>query len=109
MPKRKSTQLTNKNTINIVINEKPKRRRRRRRRPKALMNSVNNLRFSNNLKPILSYQPLSYQMFHQDRLTTEGLKESQIRTTEALQRLTEFMAANMGQRRDEGVIEEKMG
>ena len=101
MPKRKSTQLTNKNTINIVINENPKRRRRRRRRPKALMNSVNNLRFSNNLKPILSYYPLSAQMFHQDKLTTEGLKESHIKTTEYLKKLTDFMTSNMGQRREE--------
>ena len=107
MPKRKSkkTQLTNKNTINIVINEKPKRRRRRR--PKALMNSVHNLRFRNNLKPILSYYPLSTQMFHQDKLTTEGLIESNIKTTEALKKLTEFMTSNMGQRREEGEIEEK--
>ena len=100
MPKRKSknAQFINENNIKIVVNTEPKKRRRRRRKrkPKAIMNSINNLRFRNNLKPVLSNIPLSTQIIHQDKLTTDGLKESNIRTTEALKQLTNFMTSNMG-------------
>jgi hypothetical protein len=120
MPKRKykkKAQFINENNIKIVINSEPKKRkvRRRRRKPKALMNRVNNLRFKNTLKPILSNIPLSTQIIHQDKLTTDGLKESNIKTTEALKQLTNFMTTNMGRTNnypqlpstDTPIIEEK--
>ena len=96
---RNRTQFINRNNIRIVINnEQPKKRRRRRRRkPKASIDRVNNLRFNNNLKPVLSHIPLSTQVIHQDKLTTEGLKESHVRTTQALKQLTDYMTTHMGQ------------
>jgi len=105
----KKAQFINENNIKIVVNSEPKktRRRRRRRRPKASIDRVNNLNMNNQLKPLLNNYPLSKQMFHQDKLTTDGLKESNIKTTEALKQLTNFMTTNMGRRKSYPSLEDK--
>jgi len=104
----KKAQFINENNIKIVVNSEPKKtRRRRRRRPKASIDRVNNLRMNNQLKPLLNNYPLSKQMFHQDKLTTDGLKESNIKTTEALKQLTNFMTTNMGRRKSYPSLEDK--